>query len=272
MLYVDARGGDDASDGLTPARAWRTLAKVNAAALRPGDTVLFRRGQSWRGQLVPRSGDETGCITYGAYGDGAKPLLLGSVPRNSPADWQQEAGEIWSTARAVYSEIGRAEDLSRADWRVHDEGGAQVAVARQGAVRELRCAASGTRGNHIQLYVTGLPIQAGRDYRFTFRARCSRPFGAPAIRLMRSQKPWTSYGSPRVAAPAIGAEWRDLAMVFRASRTADDGRITLFLGGVLPAGAILSFFPFPITLMIPRLRSRSSSFISTSSETLNPLE
>jgi len=243
VLHVDARGGDDASDGLAASRAWRTLAKVNAAALRPGDAVLFRRGEAWRGQLVPQSGDETGCITYGAYGDGAKPLLLGSVSRSSPADWQRKEGDIWSTARAAYTETGRAEDLSRADWRVHDEGGAQVAVTRQGDVRELRCAASGTRGNHIQLYVTGLSIQAGRDYRFTFRARCSTPFGAPAIRLMRSHKPWTSYGSTRLGAPAIGAEWRELAVVFRASRTADDARITLFLGGALPAGATLGFEP-----------------------------
>ena len=79
--------------------AWRSLSKVNAAELRPGDKVLFQRGGSWRGTLVPRSGREGAPITYGAYGEGARPLLLGSVSRNDPGDWHQEGDNIWATAK-----------------------------------------------------------------------------------------------------------------------------------------------------------------------------
>jgi len=39
--YVDAVGGDDASDGTTKATAWKSLAKVKATSLQPGDIVEF---------------------------------------------------------------------------------------------------------------------------------------------------------------------------------------------------------------------------------------
>ncbi len=95
--YVSARSGNDANDGLSARSAWQTLARVNAASLRPGDSVLFRRGDLWRGQLAPVSGDATGPVTYGAYGKGTKPRLLGSVPRNSQTQWQELGGNVWQT-------------------------------------------------------------------------------------------------------------------------------------------------------------------------------
>lgn len=97
MFYVDASFGNDTNDGCSPAHAWQSLAKVNNTALRPGDTVLFKRGGTWRGQLLPKSGGPSGPVTYTAYGAGEKPLLLGSVSRNSSGDWIPEGGNIWST-------------------------------------------------------------------------------------------------------------------------------------------------------------------------------
>jgi hypothetical protein len=87
-FYVDAARGDDGQDGLKPEAAWRSLARVNRALLAPGDRVLFRQGQSWRGQLVPHSGDSSGVITYGTFGKGEKPMLLGSVAADRAEDWQ----------------------------------------------------------------------------------------------------------------------------------------------------------------------------------------
>jgi hypothetical protein len=95
--YVDATKGTDSNDGLSPEKAWRTIDKANSARLNPGDSVLLKRGEVWREQLVPQSGDETGYITYGAYGDGDKPLLLGSVTRNKASDWTHEGENIWAT-------------------------------------------------------------------------------------------------------------------------------------------------------------------------------
>ena len=92
-FFVNAASGNDSQDGLSAQSPWRSLTKVNAAELQAGDKVLFHRGNTWRGTLVPRSGREGKPITYGAYGEGDKPLLLGSVSRNEPGDWHEE-GDI----------------------------------------------------------------------------------------------------------------------------------------------------------------------------------
>lgn len=105
-VYYVSGGGADERDGLSAAAAWRTLERVNGQELKAGDTVLFRCGDVWRGQLLPRSGDETGYVTYGAYGTGAKPLLLGSVSRNEEADWQPEQENLWATAGGIRQDVG----------------------------------------------------------------------------------------------------------------------------------------------------------------------
>ena len=57
-FYVDAQAGRDGNDGLASDRAWQSLQRVNNAELKPGDTVRFRCGATWRGFLVPISGSE----------------------------------------------------------------------------------------------------------------------------------------------------------------------------------------------------------------------
>ena len=75
--YVDAAAGNDANPG-TSAAPWRSLAKINGAALTAGDTVLLRRGQSFTGELtLTRSGTATARITIDAYGSGARPIVRG---------------------------------------------------------------------------------------------------------------------------------------------------------------------------------------------------
>jgi hypothetical protein len=43
--YVSPSGSDFAA-GTSPSTAWRTVARVNSAALVAGDTVLFQGGES----------------------------------------------------------------------------------------------------------------------------------------------------------------------------------------------------------------------------------
>jgi len=77
--YVDASGGNDFNDGLSPETAWKTISKVNSMDFKPGDTILFKRGEIWREQLiVPSSGEEGRPITFGAYGEGEKPKITGA--------------------------------------------------------------------------------------------------------------------------------------------------------------------------------------------------
>lgn len=97
-VYYVAPDGNDTHDGLASERAWRSLQRVNTATLVAGDQVLFRRGGQWRGQLLPQSGSPAGSITYGAYGQGPKPSLLGSAAMNRESDWKPAGAHRWTTS------------------------------------------------------------------------------------------------------------------------------------------------------------------------------
>lgn len=121
-IYYVSPDGNDANDGLSPATAWKTLGKVNSAAvtwpdgmlnsssfpeyqwasehdesqwasLKSGDVVLFQRGGQWRGMLRTVEG-----VTYSAYGEGSKPELLSSPENGTGADkWKLVDGtdNLW---------------------------------------------------------------------------------------------------------------------------------------------------------------------------------
>lgn len=77
--YVDATGGDDGNDGLSIDQAWQTITKVNATNFNPGDHILFKRGETFSGKLLPTdSGTDDQSIVYGAYGSGNRPVIDGS--------------------------------------------------------------------------------------------------------------------------------------------------------------------------------------------------
>lgn len=97
--YIDAVEGNDHHAGTSSQKAWQSIEKVNQGRFLPGDSVLFKRGQIFRGFLVPVSGSASGSITYGAYGKGEKPKLLGSIEMNSPSDWENEGAKIWSLSK-----------------------------------------------------------------------------------------------------------------------------------------------------------------------------
>ncbi|PQA54485.1 T9SS type A sorting domain-containing protein [Siphonobacter curvatus] len=93
--YVSADGNDDSNTGLSQQSPWKTLAKVNtiAATFNPGDSILFRRGDVFRGELLPqKSGTATASITYGAYGTGSRPIINGSQPLSG---WSVFQGNVW---------------------------------------------------------------------------------------------------------------------------------------------------------------------------------
>jgi len=70
--YYVSNDGCDSSSGLSPDAAWKTLAHVSEQKLQPGDAVLFRRGDLFRGTVRTCPG-----VAYGAYGYGEKPRLYG---------------------------------------------------------------------------------------------------------------------------------------------------------------------------------------------------
>jgi len=85
IYYVDATNGVDAQSGLTPALAWKTIAKVNGIATFAGDdSILLKRGEVWAEKLRPTSAGSAGHqITFGAYGVGAPPVLTLGIDTNA---------------------------------------------------------------------------------------------------------------------------------------------------------------------------------------------
>lgn len=85
--YHVSNAGSDAADGLTPATAWQSFAKL-PATLAAGDRVLLRAGDTWRDSTLTVSG--TGSaerpIVIGSYGDGDRPLLIWDQPSGEHAD------------------------------------------------------------------------------------------------------------------------------------------------------------------------------------------
>ena len=57
--YYFSANGDDAADGLSSSTPWKTIAKCNSifSSLKPGDRILFNRGDTFYGSLkISKSG------------------------------------------------------------------------------------------------------------------------------------------------------------------------------------------------------------------------
>ncbi|MGR6999007.1 right-handed parallel beta-helix repeat-containing protein [Yinghuangia aomiensis] len=101
--YVDASRGSDYAPGTSANTAWKSLARVERAAFKPGDTVAFKRGGKWSGQLTLR-GDGTAQqrITLTSYGLGSRPRISGG------ADCLDVRGSHWVIANVQVSGCGWA--------------------------------------------------------------------------------------------------------------------------------------------------------------------
>lgn len=74
--YVDSRHGDDTNDGLSEARPWRSLNRVNAGEFAAGDRILLRAGSRWRAFLSPGGSGAAGQpIVIDQYGRGSRPRI-----------------------------------------------------------------------------------------------------------------------------------------------------------------------------------------------------
>ena len=101
--YVSA-SGNDAANGSTPSTSWLTIEKVNQTKFSPGDAILFKRGDAWReGQSLYGLSDGTAGkpIVFGAYGEGAKPLILASKDISASAFWTKSSNNIWKTTSII---------------------------------------------------------------------------------------------------------------------------------------------------------------------------
>jgi len=246
-FYVDSENGQDSNGGRSEDRAWRSLDRVNAADLLPGDTVRFKCGGVWRGSLTPASGDENTPVTYSGYGDGPKPLILGSMPRDRLEDWVKVQENVWATLPVEYRLGEQVLDLRRSEWGRHQEAGADVSFAvedgKDGKLIGLTCSNSGQASNHVQVWGPEVSVEKDACLLMTLRARSSKPFRFPRMSILQGHAPWTRFGTARDVDRDIGPEWGVFKVVFEISSSPDAGKLHINLGGILPAGAAFEFQP-----------------------------
>ena len=93
--YFSSSSGSDNNAG-TEISPWQTLNKLNNLSLKPGDHVLFKRGDVFYGSIhLLRSGSPGSPIVFDAYGDGNKPILTGLSDANG---WTSVGDNIWESA------------------------------------------------------------------------------------------------------------------------------------------------------------------------------
>lgn len=87
---------NDSNNGTSPTTPWKSISKVNSifSSLKPGDRILFNRGDSFYGTLIVNKSGSSGLpIIVGSYGTGDNPILSGFT---KVSNWTNESNGIFS--------------------------------------------------------------------------------------------------------------------------------------------------------------------------------
>lgn len=102
IWYVSPEGSSS-NRGDSPDCPWDSLDTLmeKSSLLSYGDAVLLERGKLFRGQIIAVSG-----VYYGAYGEGEKPIIYGSIADFSKKEWVYMGENIWSLEHAFRWDVG----------------------------------------------------------------------------------------------------------------------------------------------------------------------
>ncbi len=76
--YVNSTSGNDANSGTTQAKAFKSITKISAVKLVPGDKVLFAAGSKFTGSMkLAGAGTKASPVIVGVYGKGDRPRIDG---------------------------------------------------------------------------------------------------------------------------------------------------------------------------------------------------
>ena len=261
--FVDSVHGDDSAVGTSEATAVRSLERANKLAVKPGDTVLFRRGGLWRGTLYPKSGTPGNPVTYSSYGVGEKPILQQSVDRSRPEDWELIGENLWSTKKrtppvmkeqfwdgsAVRGSWGASyQEGNRGRTRTVEENGERF--VRVTLEKKVRAAP-----NLLQLWgpkVENLPDAA----MLRLKVRSTKPFAfGNRMGLSLNVFPWTGALSGQPPLVEIGSEWRVVEIPMRRVSELTSAYFHFSIGDVMPEGAVFDFVPLGLWRMEEKLEA-----------------
>ncbi|MFF8614027.1 right-handed parallel beta-helix repeat-containing protein [Streptomyces sp. NPDC015350] len=167
--YVDAASGDDDASGRNEAAAWKSLARASRLTLGPGDRLLFKAGQRWKGRLDVRGAGAVGNPAFvGSYGSGAKPLIEGggttdvAVRLENVHDLTLDGLEVtnWSDSTTPRSGVnlfakdaGKLSNVTLRNLNIHDiDGPGGSTVSSAGLLVSIR-------GNLTPTYFDNLVVE-----------------------------------------------------------------------------------------------------------------
>ncbi len=87
--YLSSSEGKDSNKGSENA-PWQSLKKISKTKLKPGDKILFKKGDVFVGHFVVNgSGSKRKPILIGSYGEGNQPIITGEVGAENGGDYQE---------------------------------------------------------------------------------------------------------------------------------------------------------------------------------------
>lgn len=163
-VYYVSNSGNDSNSGVTSTLAWKTISKVNRVFFKPGDQILFKRGDTWNGTIIVKySGTSSNPITYGAWGEGTNPVITGFTTIN---DWINEGNGIYSKTLTTESrpEIVTINDVQYATGRTPNSNRYKPtfkdyyhidAFSGTGSITDNECNAAVTNWKGAEIVVRG---------------------------------------------------------------------------------------------------------------------
>jgi len=250
--YYVSNNGNDLNDGTSIDFPWETIDKVNSFIFQPGDSVFFKAGHTWRGQLKAKSGNLGNIVYYGSYGEGTKPLILGSIDISDESFWQMSQPNIWTTPTFNINEneiiSNNSFDTNLSGWIFHTQDDANATGIRYTdeyfsapACFLVSCGSSGTYPWEIQFANQNLTIQQGKTYVLSFYAKASQDFFLNSVMLMQSDFPYQIYFDGNPETVGLNNDWNYFQIFFTSNIDADDAMINFLLGGIIPENTEVFF-------------------------------
>ena len=189
-FYIDPQCGDDTADGRSPETPWKTWSRFTAEAI-PGAALLLKKGYQYPLPLPIVGGTEAAPVSYGAYGEGALPVLVGDLRDVSrEEDWVAVGDGVWRT-RAEFVDacnlIFDDEVCGNMRYTVEElrEDGEWCQVERAGPVY-LRCGISPAlryRRMELVLFGHGVDLNTAAESHMCFRDLCFQKIGTHGITI-----------------------------------------------------------------------------------------
>jgi Nitrous oxidase accessory protein len=241
--YVDSNTGNDENAGNREQAPWRSLSRVNEAALEPGDSVLLISGGVWREQLKPKSGRLGSPVLYGRYGKGNGPLILGSISKSRADDWTQVDQDIWGTKPYIpirtHDPISLSEETWHASFQDSSLGSCERVEGPLGTYSRVTCKKRGGKASSIQVW--GPEISYTCEYMvIRLKARSSVPLSLQVMEIMTKRSPWSVLAFGKIGERAVGPDWQIMdVLIIPNSATPQNGNLHLYLGNVLRENSTL---------------------------------